>query len=438
MSQAGGLVALAGRLESRPGLLGAAKLLNVVLGMGWGFVVTFVFVRLLPLDEFRTFLLLIAFANFTVSAELGLTSIAYSRMRRDRIAGEGAFRSEEIVALFWLMAGLILLGACLIGLAMAGGLIPTRHPLLFIAFYGVSAVNLLAVLARRVLAALDHNLWWEILDFARRATGIGLLLASLVGLPIVESVLLQLALSLLLLWMGLHTVHRSLAMTAGRWLGVRRGVAHMREHYLADFGRTGALTLFDVAAYNAPYFTIAAATQDVRPMLLFDFAFKMSRALSAVIRALVETTLPGLTRAYFSGALAEFRRALLRSLRWTLGVTLAAAGAVLLLGRPLADILFDGNIVPDPLELTSLALLLLGLGVICISVYVQNGLGRFGALVWPSFLFLVGSLATVPLALVLLPASLSLAFIGLYAAVHLALALVHGRMLARLGREAAA
>jgi O-antigen/teichoic acid export membrane protein len=432
MTQTGGLVALAGRLERRPGLLGAAKLANVVLAMAWGFVVTFVFVRLLPLDEFRAFLLFIAFANFTVSAELGLTSIAYSRLRRDRIAGEGAFRNEEIVALLWLMSGLILLGACLLGVAIATGLLPTRHPLLFVAFYGVSAINLLAVLTRRVLAALDHNLWWEALDLVRRVTGIGLLLAALVGLPILDSVLLQLAVAVLMLWLGLNTVHRSLAMTGARWLGVRTGAAHVRTHYLADFGRTGALTLFDVTAYNAPYLTIAAATSDVRPLLLFDFAFKISRALSAVIRALVETMLPALTRAHFAKDTATFRASLVGCLRWTLGLTLVAALAVMIAGQPLAHIIFDGNITLNIIELLCIMLLLVGLGVICVSVYVQNGLGRFGALVGPSFLFLLGSLLSVPLALWLLPTSLSLAFIALYAAVHMALALIHGRLLTRL------
>jgi hypothetical protein len=58
-------------------------------------------------------------------------------------------------------------------------------------------------------------------------------------------------------------------------------------------------------------------------------------------------------------------------------------------------------------------------------------------LVGPSFVFLLGSLLSVPLALVLHDAagwSLSQAFILVYAAVHLALALVHGRMLAGLGK----
>ena len=83
------LATLAGTLERRSGLLAIAKLSNVALAMLWGFVVTFVFVRLLPMDEFRAFLLLVAFANFTVSAELGISAIAYSRLRRDRVAGEG-------------------------------------------------------------------------------------------------------------------------------------------------------------------------------------------------------------------------------------------------------------------------------------------------------------------------------------------------------------
>jgi len=430
------LVALAGRLERRStGLLALAKLANVALAMGWGFIVTFVFVRLLPMEEFRSFLLLVAFANFTVSAELGLTAIVYSRLRRDRVAGGGGFRAEEIAALLWLMGAIVLAGALLIAGGIAAGLIRTGYPGLFIAFYGASAVNLVAVLVRRALAALDHNLWWEALDVLRRVGGIALLLASLVGLPIFDAVLAQLVLAALLLWLGLATIHASLAMRGRDWLAWRSGAAHVRAHYLRDFGRTGALTLFDVAAYNAPYFTIAAATPDPRPLLLFDFAFKMSRALSAVIRALVETMLPGLTRSWFGGAGAAFRQGLGRAVGLTLVMTLAAMLAVLLLGRPLAGLIFDGHMVPTMAELAMLALLLLGLWLICVSVYVQNGLGRFGALVRPSFLFLLASLASVPLAAWFAASAIwtmSLAFIALYALVHGGLGLVHGRMLARL------
>lgn len=432
-----GLVALAGRLERQPALLGVAKLVNVALAMGWGFVVTFVFVRLLPIGEFRTFLLLIAFANFTVSAELGLTAIVYSRLRRNHVTRDGTFRPEELGALFWVLVAIILAGAALIGCAIALGLIQTRYPLLFIAFYAVSAINLLTVLARRALAALDHNLWWEALDFLRRSSGIGLLLLSLIGLPILDAVLAQFVIALLVLWIGLATIQRSLGMGVRQWLAVRAGAAHVRAHYLADFGRTGALTLFDVAAYNAPYFTLAAATQDARPLLLFDFVFKMSRALSAVIRAFVETWLPGLTRAYLGDEASEFRRGLVRLAGLVLGVSLMAALVLAFIGKPLAAMLFDGKIMLEQMEIAMIVLLLLALGGICISVYLQTGLGRFGALVGPSFTFLIGSLVSVPVAIALQQmtgATLSQMFILTYAVVHLALALVHGLMLRGLGR----
>ncbi len=432
------LAGLAAELERRPGALAAAKLINVALAMAWGFVVTFVFVRLLPLTEFRAFLLLIAFANFTVSAELGLTAIAYSRLRKDRVAGTGNFHSKEIVALFWLMALIILAGACAIGIAMVAGAIKTDHPTLFLSFYAVSAINLLAVLGRRALAALDHNIWWEALEFIRRSSGIGLLLASLAGLPILPSVLLQLVISLLMLWAGLQTIHGTLAMAPGDWLSPHAGARHVREHYLADFGRTGALTLFDVAAYNAPYFTIAAATHDARPMLLFDFAFKISRALSAIIRALMESLLPNLTRAFFGGQASAFRSGLGRSTVLVLTVAAGSAGAIIVGGGYLVRLLFAGHLSISGTELGAVALLLAGLSAMCLSVYLQNGLGRFGALVRPSFVFLVGSLASVPVAAMIshrLGKDFPTTFIVTYAGVHLLLGLVHIRMLTHLGTE---
>ena len=53
-----------------------------------------------------------AFGNFAVSAELGLTSIAYNRLRRHWLAmrGEGAsadFRAEELGIIAVLLLGLM-------------------------------------------------------------------------------------------------------------------------------------------------------------------------------------------------------------------------------------------------------------------------------------------------------------------------------------------
>jgi hypothetical protein len=75
-------------------------------------------------------------------------------------------------------------------------------------------------------------------------------------------------------------VHRRLNMTSRHWFAFRVGSGHVRAHYLRDIGASAAFTVSDIIAYNAPYFTIAAVTSDARPMLVFDFFFKMSRSLS--------------------------------------------------------------------------------------------------------------------------------------------------------------
>ncbi len=420
------------RLEGQGRILALAKLANVALAMTWGFVVTFVFVRLLPLDEFRAFLLLVAFANFTVSAEFGFSTIIYARLRAHVLGGRrGDFRVEELGVLLAFMLAVVVAGALAIGLALAGGWLTTARPGLFLAFYGVAALNLVALLAKRALAALDLNLWWEALDLVRRISGIGLLLLALTGLPLMTSVLAQLVVALVCVGAGLVSVHRALAMPLRAWAAARVGGGHVRRTYLADIGRTMALTVSDVAAYNAPYFTIAAATPDPRPLLLFDFAFKMSRALSAIVRALAETTLPGITRAVAESDQATLARDIARLTRLSLLAAVALGGLILLAGPHISAALFHGKLVLGHGESALIAALLAGLTLICVSVYVQNGLGRFGSLMMPSALFLAGSLASVPIAMTL-PLPFAAGFALVYALVHLGLGAVHGLMLRRL------
>src|SRR3546814_18501117 len=76
-------------MEGSARILALVKLANVGLVLIWGFAVTYVFVRVLPLREFQSFLLLVAFGNFTISAEFGLTSIIYARLRRYWLGNSG-------------------------------------------------------------------------------------------------------------------------------------------------------------------------------------------------------------------------------------------------------------------------------------------------------------------------------------------------------------
>jgi hypothetical protein len=428
------------RLETSGKILAVAKLANVGITMVWGFAVTYVFVRALPLHEFQAFLLLVAFGNFTVSAEFGVTSIAYARLRRYWLDHDGdgdEFRLEEIGFLFFLLAGLVLVAGLILAVAMLTGLVRVGMPVLFFLYFLAACINLPVLLVKRGLAATDHNLFWESLDLVRRSVTLALLLAVLVGFNLTLSVALQLLLSVLAIAIAGFRLHRRLEMRGVHWIALRAGGRHVRIKYMRDMGASVALNLSEIIAYNAPYFTIAMATRDVRPMLLFDFTYKMSRALTMVVRATVEAALPALTASYYSGADGRFRALLMRTLTIAGLGALAAGGALAIIGQPLVRQLYDGKLHIGVDEIGLVALLMLSLSTICVSVFLQCAVGRFAIVLRQSLPFLAGSLLSVPLAMVLAPVtglSFATMFLGLYALVFAGTATLHGVSLKRLLR----
>ncbi|WP_223262936.1 hypothetical protein [Sphingobium sp. SCG-1] len=431
-------------MENSARILALVKIGNVGLTMLWGFAVTYVFVRLLPLHEFRAFLLLVAFGNFTVSAELGLTSIAYNRLRRHWLAAKGQgdasdFRAEELGVLVALLGGLMLASTVMMIGAVLSGIISTTYPWLFILFFLTACLNLFATLSKRALAAVDRNMLWEGLDIGRRLASLLLLFAALHGLDITISVLLQLLLTIATVLLALSLLHRRLSLKPMQWLALRVGGGHVRKHYLADFGASAALTVSEVAAYNAPYFLIALATHDPRPLLLFDFLFKMSRALSALVRATIEAALPRITAAWYRGDAPRFRQLLLRGVAVASVMAASIAAALMVIGPQLVSTLFDGKLVVGRWELALIGLLLLGLGVTCVSVYVQAALGRFRLLLRQSLPFLAGSLLCVPVSAFL--ATPTMPFMAIFpflvVATYLGTGILHAFALRRLSASVA-
>ncbi|CAD7335428.1 hypothetical protein FIM10_02430 [Sphingomonadales bacterium 56] len=428
-------------MEGSARFIALIKLANVGLTLIWGFAVTYVFVRVLPLREFQAFLLLVAFGNFTISAEFGLTSIIYARLRRYWLGhGEGSadgFRLEEMGVLFLFLAMLILGGVVILLVALVAGGLDTTMPLLFILFFLSACINLPALLAKRALAAVDGNFIWEMLDCVRRLMTIALLLLILKGLDARLSVTLQILISLTVIGYAIALVHRRLEMTAQDWLAFSRGGAHVRTHYLQDIGASALFTISEIVAYNAPYFTIAAATHDARPMLLFDFFFKMSRALSMAIRAMVEAALPRITRAFHAGERARLRQLLIRALSVAVVFALTASAALLLVGQWIFTKLFAGRAAIGMVDLLLIDGALLALTMICVSVYVQAALGRFSDLLKRSLPFLAGSLLSVPLAM-LFGDWFDRGFLALYALTMILVAALHALSLRRLVAETAA
>ena len=429
------------RMEASARILALIKLANVGLTLIWGFAVTYVFVRALPLREFQSFLLLVAFGNFTISAEFGLTSIIYARLRRHWLGNmglgtrqddAGGFRLEEMGVLFLFLGLLILGGFAILLVAFALGGLHSGMPLLFLLFFLSACLNLPALLAKRTLAAVDGNFLWEALDCLRRVMTIALLLFILQGLDPRLSLALQLFVSMAVIGYAIALVHRRLGMEARHWLSFRVGGGHVRLHYLRDIGASAAFTISEILAYNAPYFTIAAATHDARPMLIFDFFFKMSRSLSMLVRATVEAALPRITRAFHAGDSARLRQLMGRALGVALFFAVSASGALMLFGEWLFAKLFDGRAAIDRIDLLLIGGALLALAVICVSVYVQGALGRFTLLLGRSLPFLAGSLLSVPLARIFAPERFDLLFLILYTLTLFVAAAIHGASLRQL------
>lgn len=430
------------RLEQNVQVLTFTKLANVALSMLWGFAVTYVFVRVLPPDDFRAFLLLVAFNNFTISAEFGLTNIIYARLRRYwlELQGDGEvtrdFRLEEIGLLFLFLLALIVGALLLLAMALASGIIKSGMPILFLLFFLAASLNVQALLAKRGLAAIDQNLAWELLDLLRRLLSLGALVAVLFGFSLIASVVVQLVTSAFAILLAMRILHVRLDMRFRQWLSWRVGGGHVRANYLHDISASVALTASEIIAYNSPYFTIAALTHEPWLLLLFDFVFKMTRSAAAAIRATIEAVLPRLTRAYFAHDRTVFSGLLRRALGIASGVVFCESVLLIFLGRRLFTKLFDGHAHIWPGELWMLCALLFALGVVCTSVYVQGALGRFQILLRQSLVYLAGSLLTVPVMLWISGGAGRVAegatFMGLYAGLFWVIALLHLFSLRRL------
>ncbi|MCF8709637.1 hypothetical protein [Rhizorhapis sp. SPR117] len=387
-------------LEQSIGVLGAVKLGNACLILIWGFGLTFVFARALDNIEFQNFVLLIALSNFTISAEFGFTNIIYNRLRRWRLHAGGQFSFTEISAVLAAIITLIVLAVCALALCFVVGIIVTQLPLLFLSFFIVSCLNIAVLLCKRVLAALDRNLLFEFTDICRRVVSLVVLFAVLLGLDLGFSVLILLVVTLASLGIWCVIIHRVLKLRMAHWTSIAKGIGIIRTRYLRDIRASILFTLADVGANNMPFLVIAFLTDDLRPLLLYDFAYKLMRVMGIVMRAIIESYLPRITAALHSGSILLVRRAFLHCLA---GGVIPGLGVSLLLlcwGHQLAQFLYHGKMDVTVLDLTLLSLVMLALPVNALSIYVNCAIGRFGTLLKASMPYLIGATFSAPIAMV--------------------------------------
>jgi hypothetical protein len=288
------------------------------------------------------------------------------------------------------------------------------------------------LLAKRALAALDRNLLWEALDIGRRIMTLGLLLSVLVGFPLLASVTAQLTLNMIFTGLGMLLIHRGLGMRVRHWFALRVGGGHVRRSYMHDIGASMGFTMSEITAYNGPYFVIAAVSHNPALLIIFDFAFKMIRAVATATRATIEGALPGMTRLWFARDHGGFAGGLRRAALVALGVAFCADILLVGVGQRIFDILYHGTAILSLTDLMLLCLLLPALALVCVSVYVQGALGRFAQMLRLSLPLLAGSLIA-PLVASWMPLQGSdELFMELYALLFVVLAGVHVVAMRRL------
>lgn len=428
-------VSRAARLERSKWVLTIVKLIGASLTIGWGLASTYVFARVLVDIELANFIVLIALANFTIGAELGISNILYDRLRRAHIGVDNDFAFAELAALLAVLFTAVAMATGGVGVAIALGVISTGLPALFVALFALAAVNMVVLLAKRSLAAIDRNLGFEAIDIARRLINLALMLAVLSGFDATLSIFAQLSVSLLAIGLCFGLNSSALGAPIKDWTKIAPGLRILKMRYLTKLGPAMALTIADIAAYNLPFIVIASLGDNLRPLLLYDFLYKLLRVLGTATRAVTEAQLPRLTRAVHTGDTRGLRIGLWET--FGTGFVFAVVLAVLLLaaGPAAAALLYDGKLSLSARDAIAMALPLLVLPAAALSVHLNSSLARFRELV----------VANIPLlvAAVLAPVISMLAFadgdwgwgsLVLFASAYLVTAALHVRLLGRTAR----
>ncbi|HEY6022732.1 MAG TPA: hypothetical protein VIV34_00980 [Pseudolabrys sp.] len=405
---------LAGLLSLRYFLLRASTATAAVVS---GLVQTFVFARILTPEVFSIYILIGTFGVSLWLFDLGAAKILFVRQRARHLAQRSddniAAQSSAVVALY----ALIVLAATFICFAVMAGRtsVTLWQAFEFALFFSFAALNLVWFPLRNVSNAVDEYISFETLEAIRRGGHIAIMLALLVGLPLLSFLVLANLLWFVLLAVCIsRLVHRG-AMTAGLphlwstlsafWRGNR-----------AEILRSGNYAIGELTIYNFPYLVVPIAFGLGAPTIILDTVFKIFRGATLIYAAGLDPMVPRQTRAF-----ADHDAATLKKATWIAAVlcavpTLALCALLLFAGdRFFALLLGHAATIPPAVTMTLIVLLLANLAQnVASCLLLHTGFFREIARVAS---FLVAAMAAMT-ALVLLGGLDIVGFIGGYAAVY--------------------
>lgn len=339
-----------------------------------GFVQTFVFARVLNPERFSVFILTAAVGYSLGIADLGLAKIAFVNLRAPHLAGVRDHRAASeagAVVLFYVLLSTVAALACFAAVLLRPA--ATLHDAVDLAlFLSFIALNLAWSALRTLSMAVDLFVFFERLEFVRRAVNIATLLMVLVGLP------------LTLFLAGSNVLWAVMFITAiGRL--TRRGalVVHARgwpRAFHAFFAanwrviwKSSAGALSELFVVTFPYYVVPVAFGLGPAPIILDTVFKIFRGACVIFAAICDLALPGQTRAYHARDGRRLAATTLLAAALCAIPALAACGLLVFAGGTLYRfLLHTAAVVPPQVTPVVVALLLAGLVQIVAEALLQH------------------------------------------------------------------
>jgi hypothetical protein len=317
---------LGSRLRSPQAKFYGFKLFNLVLTIAWGFLFTFVIIRVAGPRLFSLLALLNALSFSLAVAEMGISKIVFLVMRTP-----GGIHPGVASGLLRLYA-LVCAAACVV-VAVSLPLFGATHEgwLLGALFFPSVVVNLIWVLVQNLALALGIYLQVEAIDAARRIAQIVALGACLLDTPLSAAFIAMAAIWLVALLVATRLLARHYQPVSwGESLAAaRRFVIFHRRQISATF----LFNFSELFIYQMPVFFVPWRFGVGVPVVVSDTFFKMHRATSSAYRAATESQVPGQVAAYEAGSMQRLRQATAASMLLVLPAFGAAALVLLVFGE---------------------------------------------------------------------------------------------------------
>jgi len=327
----------------------ALKACNTAFVASQTFITIFVLIRVLPHNVYSSSLLVISIAMYVMATDLGYSGYVYFWLRQEFIQLRQIKDWQASSEAFTLYIAISAVAALLVGGSIVAFADMELEYRLGLAAYFASAVAALPwMLLRRIAAAVDLYLEFEIFEFGRRLSFLLLSLAMLLGLTLLGFSLLCMLAWLIAFWIAVRLLNRKRAQL--RLVRILPALAHARTNF-PHIARTGMFSLLEFAILNFPY-VLVSAQYLAESLIAFDVFFKLARLGQFAYSVPAETLLPSQTAAYHT----KDRRALVRNFFRMLALGSAALiplGAIILVfGDPLFTLLLKrGDYVDQQLRI---------------------------------------------------------------------------------------